>query len=127
VDWESARPAGLPLWDLVYFLAYAAVSLDGIAPPGREQHLVDVFLGRAPSSPLVLRHVRDHIAALRLDPALAGRLALTAWLHHGRSHVARDDAVRAAGGEPGATSLPRRLAERWLHEPGLGPGWDRWR
>jgi hypothetical protein len=72
--------------------------------------------------------VRDYVGALELDPDLVGRLAVTGWLHHGLSHVTRDVAVRAVGGEPAtATTLPRRLALRWLREPGLGPGWDRWR
>jgi hypothetical protein len=129
VDWESARAAGLPLWDLLYFLSYAVVAVDRVALPQHEQHLVDLFLGRGPSAPLLFRWVRRAVAELGIDADAVGRLATTCWLHHGRSHVRRDAAVRAAGGEPAEaiTSLPRRLARRWLREPGLGAGWDRWR
>jgi hypothetical protein len=129
VDWESARPAGLPLWDLVYFLSYAILGLDGVDAADQEQHLVDVYLGASPSSELLFSWVRRAVSALALDAAVVGRLALTSWMHHGLSHVARGEAVRSAGGEPAteATSLPRRLARRWLDEPGLGADWSRWR
>ena len=129
VDWESARAAGLPLWDLVYFLSYAIVALDRVPRESHEQHLVDVYLGRAPSSPLLFAWIRRAVADLGLEADAVGRLVTTAWLHHGLSHVARGSAVRAAGGAPAGepTALPRRLARRWLHEPGLGPGWSRWR
>ncbi len=129
VDWESARPAGLPLWDLVYFLSYAIVGLDGVATADHEAHLVEVYLGNAPSSELLFRWVRAAVSTLGLDAGLVGRLATTGWLHHGLSHLARDVAVRGAGGEPAtvATALPRSLARRWLQEPGLGGGWNRWR
>jgi hypothetical protein len=129
VDWESARAAGLPLWDLLYFLAYAIVAVDDVPREAHEAHLVNVFLGRSPSSALVFRWVRQAVAMLALEPDSVGRLAVTGWLHHGLSHVARDRAVSAAGGQSAdeATALPRRLARRWLLEPGLGPGWSRWR
>ena len=129
VDWESARPAGLPLWDLVYFLSYAIVGLDGVATADHEAHLVDVYLGKARSSELLFRWVRQAVASLGLDAGAVGRLATTSWLHHGLSYVARSGAVRAAGGAPAteATALPRALARRWLQEPGLGAGWSRWR
>ena len=37
IDWESARPAGMPLWDLCYFLADALPRLEGSAD--RETYL----------------------------------------------------------------------------------------
>jgi Ser/Thr protein kinase RdoA (MazF antagonist) len=126
VDWESARGAGLPLWDLVYFLSYAILGLDRVPAADQERHLVDVYLGRAPSSALLFAWIRRGVEALALDAGAVGALALTGWLHHGLSHVTRDEQVRSVGGEPADTSLPRRLARRWLDEPGLGPGWSAW-
>jgi hypothetical protein len=129
VDWESASPAGLPLWDLVYFLAYAIVALDEVPAERHEQHLVDAFLGRTASSRVLFRWIREAVGGLGLEPQAVGRLATTCWLHHGRSHVARESAVLDVGGEPAEeiTQLPRRLARRWLAEPGLGPDWSAWR
>jgi hypothetical protein len=128
VDWESAVAAGLPLWDLLYFLAYALLALDRVPLERHEEHLVDAFLGRSPRSPLLFGWVRRAVADLALAPAVVGRLATTCWLEHGLSHVTRDAAVRAAGGEPAEAinTLPRRLARRWLTEPGLGAGWRAW-
>ena len=129
VDWESARPAGLPLWDLIYFLAYAILGVDRVPAERQERHLVEVFLGRSRSSALMFGWIRRAASELGLPEEAIGRLATTCWLHHGLSHVARDQAVRAAGAAPAddLTSLPRRLARRWLTEPGLGARWSAWR
>jgi hypothetical protein len=44
-----------------------------------------------------------------------GSLAETCWLHHGRSHVARDVAValHAAGPSADHATVPRRVAQAW--------------
>lgn len=131
LDWESARASAPPLWDLVYFLAHAALLLDGADLVGDPAaHVVRVFQGEAPSSPLVHRVLAQAAARLALAPEAVGPLLATCWLHHGRSHAARGDAVRDAGGQPasGLATMPARLAERWLATPGLGARWDarRW-
>jgi hypothetical protein len=129
VDWEGARRHGMPLWDLVYFLAYATIPLDGVPVEHATDAMVDLFLGRGPSSAFVLGWIRRAAAALELEPGAVGRLAATSWLHHGLSRDARRAAVGRAGGTPsdGLASVPRELAARWLTEPGLGPDWSAWR
>ena len=60
VDWESANPSGLPLWDLWYFLAHALRLLDGeaaadavplpVSSAARRRRRPSCFAGRAPRS-----------------------------------------------------------------------------
>jgi hypothetical protein len=129
VDWEGARRHGLPLWDLLYLLAYATLPLDRVPVEAATDALVDLFLGRSPSSPFVFGWIRRAVAALGTEPAVVARLATLAWLHHGLSRAARSAAVGAAGGVPseGLARAPHEFAARWLSEPGLGAGWSAWR
>ena len=129
VDWEGARRHSLPLWDLVYFLAYATIPLDRVPVDHAVESLVDLFRGRGPSASFVLGWIRRASEALDVPPELVGRLAATCWLHHGLSRDARIAAVDQAGGLPsaGLATVPQKLAERWLREPGLGAGWSAWR
>jgi Ser/Thr protein kinase RdoA (MazF antagonist) len=126
VDWESANPSGLPLWDLWYFLADALRLLDGgeAADSGAFARL---FRGEAPASPELFRWTRIAVEALAIPAQVVGKLATLCWLHHGLSHEARSAALdRAArGGETmktAATSYPHV----WLSDPALGSGWRSW-
>jgi hypothetical protein len=126
VDWESANPSGLPLWDLWYFLADALRLLDGgeAADSGAFARL---FRGEAPASPELFRWTRIAVEALAIPAQVVGKLATLCWLHHGLSHEARSAALdRAArGGETmktAATSYPHV----WLSDPALGIGWRSW-
>ena len=129
VDWEGAARHGMPLWDLVYFLAHATIPLDRPPVERAADAMVDLFLGRAPSSAFVLGWIRRAAETLAIPADAVGRLAATSWLHHGLSEEARHAAVTAAGGLPsgGFASLPHQVALRWLSEPGLGAGWSAWR
>jgi hypothetical protein len=126
VDWESANPSGLPLWDLWYFLADALRLLDGeeAADSGAFARL---FRGEAAASPELFRWTRIAVEALAIPAQVVGKLATLCWLHHGLSHEARSAALdRAArGGETmktAATSYPHV----WLSDPALGSGWRSW-
>ena len=129
VDWEGARRHGAPLWDLVYFLAHAVIPLDRVPVDSAADAMVDLFLGRHPSSAYVLGWIRRAAADLAIPAEAVGRLAATSWLHHGLSQDARHAAVTEAGGLPsqGFVGLPAQMARRWLAEPGLGAGWSAWR
>ena len=116
VDWESANPSGLPLWDLWYFLAHALRLVDG-------KHGADgtafsrLFRGEAASSPELFRWTRTAVEALDIPPEAVGRLATLCWLHHGLSREARSAALDrvAQGGEtltPAANAYPHALAFR---------------
>lgn len=128
VDWEGAVRHGLPLWDLVYFLAHAMIVLERVAADAAPAAIADLFAGRSPGSPHALAWVRRMVEALAIPRELVGPLALTSWLHHGLSAEQRTAAVRREGGEPsgGLTRLPRLVAERWLADPALGARWSAW-
>jgi hypothetical protein len=126
VDWESANPSGLPLWDLWYFLAHALRLLDRKDADGSEA-FARLFRGEAAGSPELFRWTRAAVDALGVPPETVGTLATLCWLHHGLSHRVRGAAVdrHAPGGDtlaPAAADYPRV----WLSDPALGPGWRRW-
>ena len=126
VDWESANPSGLPLWDLWYFLAAALPLLDG-GDPADGGAFARLFRGKAAASPELFRWTRTAVEALEIPAEAVGKLAALCWLHHGLSHHARNAAVDrlARGGRtltPAATDYPHV----WLSDPALGTGWRSW-
>ena len=132
LDWESARERGLPLWDLLYFLADALAHVDGASSllERREEYVLRLFRGELPSSALLFAWVRRGAAAGGIPDEAVGRVALLGMLHHGRSWVQRGADVRAHDldvGEDPWLALLRRLAGHWLVDPALGAGWNRWR
>jgi hypothetical protein len=134
IDWEGAERVGMPLWDLWYFLQHALAQLDGISGGSeedlarRERHAVGLFLGELPSSELLFEWTRRFVSALELPDSAVGPLATLCILQHGLSQSARERSVRHQGaGDRTIETIEPRVAERWLSDPGLGPGWDRWR
>lgn len=119
LDWEAADPHGLPLGDLAYFLGDALALLGGARTvEERTTAMVELFAGRAARSADLLGWLRRGADAVGLEPDDAGRLVTLAWLHHAVLPPARV----AAGGE---RRWPAELvAERWLADPDLGPGWQ---
>jgi hypothetical protein len=128
VDWESARPAGLPLWDLVYFLTDALARLDGVSHADQDAYAARLFLGQLPNSAVLFRWVREGAAATGVPPAAVGPIVTLCWLHHGTSHVRRAGAIGRFAPES-AAGVPaiERMATVWLREPGLGSDWSAWR
>ena len=126
VDWESANPSGLPLWDLWYFLAHALRLLDGEdAADGTA--FARLFRGEAASSHELFRWTRTAVAALGIPSEAVGRLATLCWLHHGLSREARSAAVdRVAHGSRTLTPAADTYPHVWLSDPALGSGWRRW-
>jgi hypothetical protein len=120
VDWESAREHGLPLWDLFYLLTGGLALLDGLDDESRrDEHFVDLWRGDLPSSDVLFRWTRRAAEALGVPQEAVGRLATLLWLSY-----AAEDAPKARGPLEPATV---RFARRWLEDPALGSGWDRWR
>jgi Phosphotransferase enzyme family len=129
LDWESARPSGLPLWDLLYFLVDVLPQLDGARSADERAELAILLLrGQARSSPVLFDWVRKAVQETSLPSEAVGPVATLCWLHHGLSHVARS--ARAEGVEEGSSAdLPpvERIASAWLTDPRLGPEWSLWR
>ena len=127
VDWESARPCGLPLWDLLYFLVDVLPQLDGARSfEERANGAVRLLRGDSPSSGTLFSWIRRAVKQASVPPESVGSIATLCWLHHGLSHRTRGEATRNVGGQP--TELPpaERIAPHWLSDPALGPGWNRW-
>jgi hypothetical protein len=126
VDWESANPSGLPLWDLWYFLADALPLLHGEAPAG-EHAFSRLFRGEGAGSAELFRWTRAAVEALGIPAEAVGRVATLCWLHHGLSHEARSKAVdRFAPGGATVAAAAADYARVWLSDPALGHGWRRW-
>ncbi len=76
IDWERARPAGLPLHDLTFFVAYLAESVDR---PATAAELVASYR-RALRSGGWARAERDlHAEKLEIEPRLVRLLELACW------------------------------------------------
>lgn len=125
VDWESARPAGAPLWDLCYFLADALARLEGRADPDVQlQRTLKLFAGRSPYSPLLFKWLRAAVTALQIPRGAVGPLVTLCWLHHGLSAEARSHQLTTSAAAPlGHLAL---LGRHWLDDPALGPSWAAW-
>jgi aminoglycoside phosphotransferase (APT) family kinase protein len=104
LDWESSEPRGIPALDLIYFLTYLGIHLDGAHATGRyaESYLATL----TPSTPL------GELAAECLE--LYGRktgvpaddlhaLRTLTWMLHSRS------AYRQLAGEAAGPPSPQRL------------------
>jgi hypothetical protein len=128
VDWESARRPALPLWDLLYFLADALVT---VAAPRTESDRVGatlaLFRGELSTSPVLFRWVRRAVTALDIPGHAVGVLATLAWLHHAVSPISRSEALGCAG-QPRDVEAPAlsALARPWLRDPALGTSWSAW-
>lgn len=119
VDWEWATPHGQPLWDLLHLAVHALPLLDGGAAD--RAGLRRLFLGDAPSSPLLFDWVRRLAAVHLLDDRQVGALAELCWA----DHAARTAALRAASADGPREQLPVEIArDLWRAEPGLRDGWS---
>ena len=129
LDWESAQEIGLPLWDIVYFLADALALVDGaIEGSTRHEHTTRLFRGELPSSALLFRFVGRSVDALGIPPEAVGPLVALCWMHHAQSPVER--AVRLARHADSSTERTHGTelnAVAWLSDPALGIEWPAWR
>lgn len=128
VDWESARPDGLPLWDVVYFLTDAFGHLARV-PDGAawRRHAAVLHSGGSRFSAGFFRKVLEAAAAGNVPRDLVGTLVTLNWLHHGLSARQRADALRSIHGAATARSAAvpdfAGLATDWVTDPDLGFGW----
>jgi hypothetical protein len=117
LDWESAEPRGLPTLDLVYFLTYAALFLEGTMDSGRE---VDTYArmldARSPSGEVFHECLEQYTRAVGIEAAVLGPLRILLWMLHAQSeyqHLVGD----AGGAPPGEQALLRSVFVRlWREE-----------
>jgi aminoglycoside phosphotransferase (APT) family kinase protein len=86
LDWESAEPEGLPVLDLIYFLAYATFFVEATMHTGRERSSYGRMLDAATPVGRVYREcVRHYCAATAVPEGAIASLRLLCWLTHLRS------------------------------------------
>jgi hypothetical protein len=128
VDWETARKAGLPLWDLLYFLADALVLLDGSAGPEHlPAQIARLFAREAPSSALLFSWIRRALDATGVPSEAVGSIATLCWLSHSLSAGAHNmDLAAWTPHDPPRMHGIEGIASAWMTHPGLGPKWNAW-
>jgi hypothetical protein len=133
VDWENAREAALPLWDLLYFLADAFVLLDGPeapedAPEQLPSRMVRLFAGGAPSSPLLFSWVRRGAEAAAVPSDAVAAITTLCWLSHSLSAGVQNlDLAALTPRDPPRLHGLEGMARAWMADPALGPSWSAWR
>lgn len=129
VDWENAREAAMPLWDLIYFLGNAFTLLDGSGDPEQvPARMARLFAGEAPSSPLLFSWVRRGAEAAAVPPDAVGAITTLCWLSHSLSADAHNvDLATFTPRDPPRLHGLEGMARAWMAHPALGPGWSVWR
>jgi Ser/Thr protein kinase RdoA (MazF antagonist) len=129
VDWENARAAGLPLWDLLYFLGDAFVHLD--APAAPEQlpgRVAGLFAGEATSSPRLFAWLRRAVEATAVPADSVAAVATLCWLSHSLSARSHNlDLAAFTPDEPPRFHGLEGIAHAWMTHPALGTRWSVWR
>jgi hypothetical protein len=125
IDWETARPQGLPLVDLVPTLCLGSARLEvGSDSAAQAAHVVQLCRGEHPRSDWLLGHVATYAAQLGLDAGVVGLLATLAWGYQASMKPMHDDLVRAGGANPVPWTSPAELVlARWMDDPALGVRW----
>ena len=116
LDWESAEPHGLPALDLVYFLTYGALFLEGTMDSGQETLTYSRMLDAASPAGEVHRDcVERYVEATGVDSAALPALRILLWMIHADSEYERFTAD--AGGRPGGAALAASVCLRlWREE-----------
>jgi hypothetical protein len=133
VDWEDAREAASPLWDLLYFLADAFVLLDApdTANEGPErlpERIVRLFAGEAPSSRRLFSWVRRATEAAAVPADVVGAVATLCWLSHSASADSHNlDLASWTPRDPPRLHGLEGMGRAWMTHPALGPRWSVWR
>lgn len=90
LDWESARPEGLPALDLFYFLAHCGFMVHGTRTPAdRLASFEETFLRHGPFARVAMSAIHRYTDALGLSRAWLGPLFLSCWLQHATAEVDR--------------------------------------
>lgn len=108
LDWEGAELRGLPVLDLVYFLAYLTFVRDGSDDvPSRRASYRSMLHPEADAGAVAHRCLERYCERLRIPRAALGPLRLLVWLVHARSEYRR--LVADAGGVPSRSALDGSL------------------
>jgi hypothetical protein len=109
LDWEAAEPRGLPLCDLVFFLARAAFDLEGSHEPSQALDTYSRLLD--PSSALgrvAARCTEEYSRLLQIPRGTVPRLRLLCWIFHAVEYDAWASTT-AGPADVGAEAITRSL------------------
>lgn len=108
LDWESAEPSGLPILDLVYFLTYMALRVDGAAETQEIRASYQRSLDdRSFTGAVASEMIRTYAERLGLDLQSLANLRLMVWMLHSRSEYRR--MVADVGGTPNPDALRKSV------------------
>lgn len=126
VDWETARPAGLPLLDLLPLLCTSLARAEGVVEPhAQAARVLQLVRGDGADGRWLLEQVRAYARALSLPPDLLGPLAALAWGYQASMRAVHDELLVAAGlPAPPWTSAAEVVLAGWLGPHGPGLSWD---
>lgn len=125
LDWESSRSAGLPLWDLLYFLTDALGERVALAERvDKHQAVPRLLRGELGASAILFERLRDAARRLHVPATAVGAIATLAWLEHARSPDTRAQIASLSDAASGDTRFPlEEVASYWLNDPLLGVAW----
>jgi hypothetical protein len=129
LDWENARSAGLPLWDLLYFVGNALVLLDGpYTPEELPPRMARLFAGETPASPVLFSWVRRGADAATVPLDAVAAIATLCWLSHSLSAGEHNvDIATFTPRDPPRMHGLEGVADVWMTHPALGASWSVWR
>jgi hypothetical protein len=99
LDWEAAERAGMPLWDLFYFMRSFAVTVSRAA--GVRSSMAGVrrqLFEDRPVNQMLVALVERHCEQLGLDRRLVEALFVTCWMHRALKEATRLPASRLHSG-----------------------------
>lgn len=125
IDWETARPDGLPLLDLLPVLCLATARAAGrVNLPSQADYVLALCAGTAAESAWLLGLVADYCRRSGVPLEAAGRLAMLTWGHVASMPLVHAELTAAHEGAVDAWPTPADLvAQRWATRPDLGLEW----
>jgi len=90
LDWESASPAGIPVWDLFYFLLqYGFMVHRAAGPQAQLRSFSDTFATRTGFGAIAHEAVARYIGAVGVRREWLSPLLAACWAHHAYGEASR--------------------------------------
>jgi hypothetical protein len=125
IDWETARPASLPLIDVVPLLCQGLARVRGhVGAASQAAFVLELCRGRSADSGWLFNQVENHAGRVGFPVDRAGSLATLAWAYQASMRLVHEELVRASGRVPVAWTSPAELiAGAWSADQELGSDW----
>jgi hypothetical protein len=122
---QVSRTAGLPLWDLLYFLTDAlAVQAARSDDLPKHEAVPRLLRGELAASNVLFGRLAEAAKRLEVPQGAVGAIATLAWLEHSRSPGTRAEIAALHDAEAWAVRFPlEEVASYWLEDSLLGLDW----